>query len=51
MLEKSLSLRTEYWDDPAARRAFKTFILEIHRLDFYEWESFGFWDYAWTLPP
>jgi ribosomal protein S18 acetylase RimI-like enzyme len=43
-----LTLRTEYWDDPAAREAFKAFILEIHGLDFTAWESAGFWDDAYT---
>ncbi len=43
-----LTLRTEYWDDPQARRAFRDFILEIHRLDFSEWEASGYWDHAYT---
>ncbi len=41
-------LKTEYWDDPAARQAFKEFIRGIHGLDFTEWESSGFWDDAYT---
>ncbi len=44
----SLSLRTEYWDDLAARGAFKEFLITIHGLDLSEWESAGYWDYAYT---
>lgn len=43
-----LTLKTEYWDDPAARAAFKAFILEIHGLNFNAWESAGCWDDAYT---
>jgi GNAT superfamily N-acetyltransferase len=43
-----LALRTEYWDDLKAREAFKRFVLEIHGLDFSEWESAGYWDDAYT---
>ena len=41
----SLSLRTGYWDDLAARGAFKEFLVTIHGLDLSEWESAGYWDY------
>ena len=44
----SLSLRTEYWDDLAARGAFKEFLLTIHGLDLSGWETAGYWDYAYT---
>jgi len=44
----SLSLRTEYWDDLAARGAFKEFLITIHGLDLLEWETAGYWDYAYT---
>ena len=43
-----LTMKSEYWDDPLARQAFKNFMIEIHDLDFTEWESAGFWDYAYT---
>ena len=43
-----LKLRTHYWDDPDAKAAFKQFILKIHGLDFSEWDSFGYWDHAYT---
>jgi GNAT superfamily N-acetyltransferase len=35
--------RTAYWDDLAARQAFKRFILGIHGVDFDDWDS-GYWD-------
>jgi len=41
-------LKTEYWDTPKAKEAFKAFILEIHGLDFTEWEARGYWDNAYT---
>ena len=44
----SLSLRTGYWDDLAARDAFKEFLITIHGLDLSEWESAGYWDYAYA---
>ncbi len=44
----SLSLRTGYWDDLAAHGAFKEFLIAIHGLDLSEWESAGYWDYAYT---
>ncbi|MCP4251572.1 MAG: GNAT family N-acetyltransferase [bacterium] len=44
----SLLLRTEYWDDLAARTAFKEFLVTIHGLDLSEWEAAGYWDYAYT---
>ncbi len=43
-----VELKTEYWDDPKAREAFKAFILDIHDLDFTEWEARGYWDTAYT---
>lgn len=44
----AVSLKTEYWDDPQARDAFKKFMKKIFRLDFSEWESGGYWDTAYT---
>lgn len=44
----NIELKTEYWDDLDARKAFKTFILDIHGLDFTEWEARGYWDKAYT---
>jgi len=43
-----LELRNNYWEDSEAREAFKTFILDIHGLDFKEWEAHGYWDTAYT---
>ncbi|MCF7923339.1 MAG: GNAT family N-acetyltransferase [Candidatus Marinimicrobia bacterium] len=43
-----LELKTEYWHDSQAREAFKTFILNIHGLDFTEWEAQGYWDQVYT---
>ena len=43
-----LAMRTEYWDDPKALRAFKEFMVKIFGLDFSEWESGGYWDNAYT---
>ena len=43
-----LTLRTRYWDDPAARAAFRRFLREIHGLDLSEWEAAGCWDDAYT---
>jgi len=49
MIDKSkLELRTSYWDDPQAKTAFIKFILDIHGLDFSEWNERGFWDPAFT---
>lgn len=47
-MTSSLELKTEYWSDSQARRAFKDFMIEIHGLDFSAWESAGFWDAAYT---
>ena len=43
-----LTLRTDYWQDRAARKAFMDFIYEIHGLDFSRWDSGGYWDPAYT---
>ena len=43
-----VELKTHYWGDNKTREAFKRFILEIHGLDFSDWESAGFWDDAYT---
>jgi GNAT superfamily N-acetyltransferase len=43
-----LKMKSQYWDDPKARQAFKNFMIEIHDLDFTEWETAGYWDYAYT---
>ena len=40
-------LRHDYWGATEARAAFKKFILEIHGLDFTEWEARGYWDAAY----
>ena len=37
-------LRIGYWADPAARKAFKDFILAIHNVDFDAWDRAGYWD-------
>ncbi len=47
MSNQHLTLRTAYWDDAAARAAFKRFILEIFSLDFALWERHGYWDDAY----
>jgi GNAT superfamily N-acetyltransferase len=39
-----LVFREAYWADPAARRAFQRFLVEIHGLDLSGWESAGYWD-------
>jgi GNAT superfamily N-acetyltransferase len=39
-----LVFREAYWGDPAARRAFQRFLIEIHDLDLRAWESAGYWD-------
>ena len=41
-----MQLRHDYWDDAAAREAFKNLVLRVHNLDFSEWESLGLWDEA-----
>jgi GNAT superfamily N-acetyltransferase len=43
-VDRELTLRTAYWQDPDARRAFRDFIQEIHRFDFGEWDRGGYWD-------
>jgi GNAT superfamily N-acetyltransferase len=43
----NLELRTAYWDDRESREAFKRFIVEIHNLDFTNWEKAGYWDDAY----
>ena len=45
-----LDLRNDYWEDSEAREAFKAFILDIHGLDFSEWETRGYWDSESRLP-
>ncbi|MEW6056486.1 MAG: GNAT family N-acetyltransferase [Bdellovibrionota bacterium] len=37
-------LRTQYWNDLKARKAFQEFIVTIHNLDFTKWQAAGFWD-------
>ena len=37
-------LRTAYWQDLAARRAFQDFIRGIFGLDFTRWDKAGYWD-------
>lgn len=39
-----LVFREAYWTDPAARRAFQRFLVEIHDLDLSAWDSAGYWD-------
>ena len=43
-----LMVRTEYWNNPKARSAFREFMLKIHNLDLSEWESLGYWDKNYT---
>ncbi len=43
-----LILKTDYWNDPKSREAFKRFIKRIHNLDFTTWETAGFWDNQYT---
>jgi len=45
-----LKLRTHYWDDREALAAFKLFVLNIHGLDFSEWEARGYWDNVGLAP-
>ncbi len=45
---QGLTYRRAYWGDPAARRAFKEFLLVIHGLDLTLWEEKGFWDELYT---
>jgi ribosomal protein S18 acetylase RimI-like enzyme len=40
----SLSIRTDYWDDPAATRAFQDFMIAMFNLDFSRWRAGGYWD-------
>lgn len=40
----SLTLRTDYWDDPLATRAFQDFMVDTFRLDFGPWRELGYWD-------
>jgi GNAT superfamily N-acetyltransferase len=44
----SLALGVAYWHDPAARAAFKAFMVELFALDFTRWEQAGYWDDAYT---
>jgi GNAT superfamily N-acetyltransferase len=43
MVDGMLTFRTAYWQDGAAREAFKKFIFAIHGVDFGEWDR-GYWD-------
>lgn len=47
-IESKLIIRSHYWDDAKAKAAFKKFILNIHGLDFTEWDTLGFWDPTFT---
>jgi GNAT superfamily N-acetyltransferase len=38
------TFRRAYWDDPAARAAYRSFLVDIHGLDLGLWEQRGFWD-------
>ena len=38
------ALRTAYWQDLPARRAFQDFIRDIFGLDFTRWDKAGYWD-------
>lgn len=40
----NLALRTRYWSDEQARRAFVVFIRGIHNVDFTAWSEAGYWD-------
>ncbi len=39
-----MTLRTDYWDDPAATRAFQDFMIAMFNLDFTRWRAGGYWD-------
>ncbi len=48
------TLRIAYWQDAAARQAYKDFIRRIHGLDLGAWDRAGYWDddyrpYSWFL--
>jgi len=43
-----MELRQQYWQDADSKDAFKCFIMQIHGLDFDEWESRGYWDDSYT---
>jgi len=40
----NLELRSAYWDDPESKRAFLTFLSDIHNLDLGLWDRAGYWD-------
>ncbi len=44
----NFNFKTQYWNDVVSTEAFKSFVFEIHGLDFREWESRGFWDTSYT---
>lgn len=44
----NLELKTNYWADLGAKQAFKSFIHEIHGLDFSTWDDAGYWDDLYT---
>lgn len=41
---RTLTLRTDYWDDRDAKAAFCALIGEVFRLDLSRWDGAGFWD-------
>ncbi len=45
---KEFTFRFDYFDDPAARNQFKSFLHSIHSLDLELWERMGFWDDAYV---
>lgn len=44
----NLELQARYWNDPAAKAAFKQFMITIHGLDFKAWDEADLWDEAYT---
>lgn len=40
----SFTFRHAFWDDPRARAAYRSFLVDIHGLDLGLWEQRGFWD-------
>lgn len=40
-----LRYRTDYWDDPMAKTAFRAFARDLFQLDFTAWDEAGCWDH------
>jgi GNAT superfamily N-acetyltransferase len=43
-----VELKTQYWDRPDEKTAFKEFMIQIFGLDFDRWDKAGFWDPSYT---